>query len=187
MRALRQPDAFPKGDLGLRKAAAAEGETLTAISSAYGVKVCDVQKANHKLTPSLQTGERLFIPHYTTGYKPPAPTPEFHTATREPLRAWQYLVIHHSGTEQGSAAAFDDYHRRKRRMENGLAYHFVIGNGTGSTDGLIEIGDRWKRQIHGGHVRSDWYNNTGIGICLVGNFEKQRPTTKQMQSANQLV
>jgi AraC family transcriptional regulator of adaptative response / DNA-3-methyladenine glycosylase II len=30
MRALRQPDAFPKGDLGLRKAAAPEGETVTA-------------------------------------------------------------------------------------------------------------------------------------------------------------
>src|SRR5262249_25565824 len=43
---------------------------------------------------------------------------------------WQFIVVHNSGTRQGNAAAFDYYHRHFRRMQNGLAYHFVIGNGT---------------------------------------------------------
>src|SRR5574342_132619 len=48
---------------------------------------------------------------------------------------WKYIVIHHSATEKGNAARFDEYHRKKRGWEYGLAYHFVIGNGTLSGDG----------------------------------------------------
>src|SRR5207302_1491235 len=65
---------------------------------------------------------------------------------------WQFIVVHNSGTRQGNAAAFDYYHRHIRRMQNGLAYHFVIGNGTSTGNGQIEVGDRWRRQINGGHV-----------------------------------
>ena len=48
-------------------------------------------------------------------------------------------------------------------MSNGLAYHFVIGNGSSSGNGEIEIGSRWTRQINGGHVASDYLNNIAIG------------------------
>jgi len=72
-------------------------------------------------------------------------------------------------------------------MEHGLAYHFVIGNGRDSTDGKIEIGRRWTQQLHGGHVGTWEYNNHGIGICLVGNFEKTKPTRKQLRSLKALV
>ena len=48
---------------------------------------------------------------------------------------WRYIVVHHSETREGNARAFDYYHRHVRGMENGLAYHFVIGNGTSSGDG----------------------------------------------------
>jgi len=68
---------------------------------------------------------------------------------------WQFIVVHNSGTRQGNARAFDYYHRHVRRMQNGLAYHFVIGNGTSTGNGQIEVGDRWRRQINGGHVHSD--------------------------------
>ena len=40
---------------------------------------------------------------------------------------------------------------RIENMQNGLAYHFVIGNGTSTGNGQIEVGDRWRRQINGGH------------------------------------
>src|SRR5206468_376854 len=83
-------------------------------------------------------------------------------------RRWQFIVVHNSGTRQGNARAFDYYHRHVRRMQNGLAYHFVIGNGTSTGNGQIEVGDRWRRQINGGHVHSDYLNNISLGICLVG-------------------
>lgn len=95
---------------------------------------------------------------------------------------WKYIVIHHSATPQGNALHFDKYHRR-RGMRNGLAYHFVINNGTSSRqDGELEIGSRWKKQLDGGHCKQSWINHRGIGICLVGNFNKQKVTKRQYQT-----
>jgi N-acetylmuramoyl-L-alanine amidase len=100
---------------------------------------------------------------------------------------WQYIVVHNSGTRQGNAAVFDYYHRRVRRMQNGLAYHFVIGNGTSTGNGQIEVGDRWRRQINGGHVHSDYLNNIALGICLVGDFNRTQPTRAQLDSCEELI
>jgi hypothetical protein len=100
---------------------------------------------------------------------------------------WRYLVVHNSGTRQGNARAFEYYHRQVRKMQNGLAYQFVIGNGTSSGDGQIEIGDRWRKQINGGHVHSDYLNNIAIGICLVGDFNHDKPTAKQLEALDELI
>lgn len=101
---------------------------------------------------------------------------------------WEYIVLHHSATREGNAANFDAYHRNKRNWEYGLAYHFVIGNGSHSDDGEIEVGPRWKKQIQGAHTATMKFNKVGIGICLVGNFEKQNsPTEKQLESLLHLV
>lgn len=100
---------------------------------------------------------------------------------------WKYIVIHNSGTRQGNAKIFNNYHKNVRRMQNGLAYHFVIGNGTSSGNGEIEIGSRWTRQINGGHVASDFLNNIAIGICFVGDFNRDKPTTAQLEALDELV
>jgi N-acetylmuramoyl-L-alanine amidase-like protein len=102
-------------------------------------------------------------------------------------RRWQFIVVHNSGTRQGNARAFDYYHRHVRRMQNGLAYHFVIGNGTSTGNGQIEVGDRWRRQINGGHVHSDYLNNISLGICLVGDFNRDQPTRAQLESCEELI
>ncbi len=102
-------------------------------------------------------------------------------------RRWQFIVVHNSGTRQGNARVFDYYHRHVRRMQNGLAYHFVIGNGTSTGDGQIEIGDRWRRQINGGHVHSDYLNNISLGICLVGDFNRDQPTRAQLDACEELI
>ncbi len=99
---------------------------------------------------------------------------------------WRYIVIHNSGTRQGSAKAFDYYHLHVRKMPNGLAYQFVIGNGSSSGDGEIEIGNRWRRQVNGGHVHSDYLNNIALGICLVGDFNRDKPTKRQIDALEEL-
>lgn len=132
------------------------------------------------------------IPSLTLLYErirqtPPAPQ----TAAWRPaaLRSdWRRIAVHHSATIGGSAAAFDRYHRRKPHpMENGLAYHFVIGNGNGTADGQVEIGERWIKQLDGGHVRGDKLNAESIGICLVGDFEHYLPTERQIASLKALL
>jgi hypothetical protein len=100
---------------------------------------------------------------------------------------WQMIVVHNSGTRQGNARVFDYYHRHVRHMQNGLAYHFVIGNGTSTGNGQIEVGDRWRRQINGGHVHSDYLNNIALGICLVGDFNRDQPTRAQLDCCEELI
>jgi hypothetical protein len=100
---------------------------------------------------------------------------------------WEFIVVHNSGTRQGNARVFDYYHRHVRRMQNGLAYHFVIGNGTSTGNGQIEVGDRWRRQINGGHVHSDYLNNISLGICLVGDFNRDQPTRAQLDACEELI
>ncbi len=100
---------------------------------------------------------------------------------------WRYIVVHNSGTGQGSASAFEHYHRYVRKMPNGMAYHFVIGNGTSTKNGQIEIGNRWHAQLQGGHVHSDFLNNIAVGICFVGDFNRNEPTKAQLGAAAELV
>lgn len=101
---------------------------------------------------------------------------------------WTAIVIHHSATENGNAAIFDKWHREGNHWE-GVGYDFVIGNGSDSGDGEVEVTFRWHDQLTGAHCKTpgNWANEDGIGICLVGNFNNTAPTTRQMQSLVQLV
>lgn len=100
---------------------------------------------------------------------------------------WTTIVIHHSATSKGGAVRFDKFHRAKGWDE--LGYHFVIGNGSDTPDGAVEVGSRWRSQKHGAHCKtpSNYYNEHGIGICLVGDFTKTRPTPRQLNSLYRLV
>jgi N-acetylmuramoyl-L-alanine amidase len=100
-----------------------------------------------------------------------------------PFDGWKYIVIHHSASDSGNADGFHRYHL-ERGIPGGLAYHFVIGNGRGAKDGGITEGHRWTESLAGGHVTLNaWnYNIFGIGICLVGNLEKNRPTNLQWRA-----
>jgi hypothetical protein len=103
-------------------------------------------------------------------------------------RPWKYIVIHHSATDSGSAALFHRQHLQRGWDE--LGYHFVIDNGHGGPDGRVEIGPRWRKQKHGAHcggTPGNEYNEVGIGICLVGNFQNRMPTSRQMDALEELV
>jgi hypothetical protein len=100
---------------------------------------------------------------------------------------WMWIIIHHSDSDYGSAAIIDKWHRDRGFDE--LGYHFVIGNGTNSGDGQIEVGPRWVKQKWGAHDNAldNRFNTNGIGICLVGDFNKTRPTLKQRRALLRLV
>jgi hypothetical protein len=105
--------------------------------------------------------------------------------TRVPLDydRWQAIVVHDSGSPYGTEASLDAQARANNLK--GLGYHFVIGNGNGLDDGEILVGGRWRNQVPGAHAagnRADWFNRHSIGICLVGDGNRSRPTQKQMQS-----
>ncbi len=102
-------------------------------------------------------------------------------------KQWTAIVIHHSGTTNGNAAIFDEWHRQGNHWE-GVGYDFVIGNGTDSADGQVEVTYRWRKQQTGAHCKTpdNWANKSAVGICLVGNFNETLPTARQMQSLLEL-
>ena len=104
-------------------------------------------------------------------------------------KQWTAIVVHHSATENGNSAIFDKMHREENHWV-GVGYDFVIGNGTDSGDGQVEVTFRWRRQIAGAHcggTPGNWANEDAVGICLVGNFDYRAPTTRQMQSLSRLI
>jgi N-acetyl-anhydromuramyl-L-alanine amidase AmpD len=62
----------------------------------------------------------------------------------------------------------------------GLFYHFVIGNGTLSGDGEIEVGWRWRKQ-------EQVNRPSDIQICLVGDFNKQEVSNAQFDTLVKLI
>lgn len=179
----------PRDAPHLKRYVVEEGDTLGGIARDHGVTPDAILRQNNLEDANrLRVGQVLEIP--LDGVQPPPtvrhplPAALKNELDRIPVRPgrWKYIVIHHSAADTGSLQSMDHYHRYRRKMENGLAYHFVIGNGRGMPNGQIAIGNRWRTQIKGGHLASDALNEVAIGICLVGNYEKNRPTAEQMRS-----
>ena len=159
-----------------------KGENLSVIAQRHGTTVAKLKMWNGLAKDLIVPGQKLhLIPQYKL-----LPLATINRA-RINTKKWKNIIAHHSATNNGNAKIFNAAHRR-RGMENGLAYHFVIGNGTnGTADGKVEVGGRWMRQIMGGHVKSKTYNANSIGICLVGNFETKHPSKKQMAALIELI
>lgn len=54
-------------------------------------------------------------------------------------------------------------------------------------DGEVQPTFRWYRQLQGAHAGKREYNEHGIGIALVGNFEKHPPTPAQLRALKTLL
>jgi len=181
-----------------------KGDTLSRIAQTHGVSLVQLKRRNALTSDRILTGQKLIIPAKPNAAVAaaqaqaalgaakalvPVSLAEVIAATAKlqvNRQRWKYIVLHHSGIERGTAKGYDAEHRR-RGMENGLAYHFVIGNGRDSPEGQIAIGPRWFAQQRGGHVRNAQVNDAGIGICLIGNFETRAPSAKQLAATYALI
>lgn len=89
---------------------------------------------------------------------------------------WDHIVVHHSAGNYGTIEFLQRVHRQRQWRDpiDAIPYHYVIGNGNGL--GLGEVASDWRKDfnIWGAHVSENNMrrNFLGIGICLVGNFEK---------------
>ncbi len=182
-----------------------KNDTLSTIARQHQISVNQLIEANG-LTPAghVRVGQVLKIPGtprpmtvarraHPTAKAPAEPKSGLSLAfqkvldrTRVTPGRWDYIVVHHSATAMGTPQGMDQYHRNVRHMENGLAYHFVIGNGNGMNDGQIAIGRRWTEQLNGGHLASEALNARSLGICLVGNFDRDPPSRRQLDSLEAL-
>jgi len=162
------------------------GQTLFRIAKTYHMDWHELMAVNHVSNPSrLETGQKIFIPQPAAPLYAPTVRGPF---SPEDLRAlvgpknytsdWRTITLHHSGTLQGSAQAFDRDHQR--RHMGGLFYHFVIGNGTNTPDGFLEVGWRWRQQVKANRPYD-------IQICVVGDFNQQHMSEAQFATLTRLI
>ena len=155
------------------------GETFWRIAKMYDVPATAIMDVNNIANPQdLKMGQHLTIPH-AAQIKP--------IVTLYPTKKWKYIIIHHSATDECSSLAFHHMHLKKG-WDKGVGYHFVIDNATSEKqDGQIEATPRWIKQLDGAHCKASDMNTRAIGICLVGNFDKEHLTRQQMDSLVYLV
>lgn len=166
------------------------GDSLASIAKKFDVNATTLAQSNGLKKPDeIKVGQRLKIPASGASSAPGISAELKKGLDRISIKQkrWKQIVIHHSGTSLDTLASMDRYHRNERKMENGLAYHFVIGNGVRTKDGEIYVGARWTKQLDGGHLSSSLQNRSSIGICLVGDFNKRAPSAKQLEATRTLV
>ena len=87
-------------------------------------------------------------------------------------RTTKRIIIHHSDSDQGSAALIHGWHLA--RGWSGIGYQYVINK-----DGTIERG-RPEKYV-GAHAGAAG-NSDSIGICLAGKLDNYLPTNQQIDS-----
>ena len=92
--------------------------------------------------------------------------------SKRDLSKVKYIVVHHSATDFGSPMVFAKHHVQNNGWP-GIGYHFVIDK-----DGNIFATNPIDTLSY--HVARN--NTPCIGICLVGNFDKEEPGEKQLNS-----
>lgn len=101
-------------------------------------------------------------------------------------KRWNHIVIHHSAGSYGNIEFLQKVHKQRQATDpiDAIPYHYIIGNGKGL--GMGEIASDWRQyyDIWGAHVSNANvdHNFRGIGICLIGNFEKGKVPYTQYQS-----
>jgi hypothetical protein len=95
--------------------------------------------------------------------------------------AWRYIYVRHSKSAGGDTVSL---------MSAGqpVGDHFLICNGAGAEDGEIQITPRWSTQRAAlppaGAASID---SQCISICLVGDFDRNPPSDKQLKRLSRLV
>tara|TARA_R100000664_G_scaffold27686_1_gene38536 strand:- start:6889 stop:7302 length:414 start_codon:yes stop_codon:yes gene_type:complete len=82
------------------------------------------------------------------------------------------VVVHHSASDRDTTTPETIYRWHRDRGWRDIGYHFII---TG--DGALHFG-RPENQT-GAHTKG--HNQTALGVCVTGNFEKSQPTPKQWE------
>lgn len=193
-----RPDTLPRRNLGLGRCGVAvclaiwgisgcSGATSPVLSVGWGSRASQTALDQHLETAATETpaeSSGLEV-QLTTNAREAGWKPEL------PLRPWDRVVLHHTATSTGSVASIDSVHKRKTDGRGqpwlGIGYHFVIGNGQGMADGAIEPTFRWRQQLPGAHAGDAEINQTGVGIALVGNFDKSPPTPAQREAVTRLI
>jgi hypothetical protein len=93
-----------------------------------------------------------------------------------------HIVIHHSLTADGpellSVGAIRSYHVGQLGWRD-IGYHLLIERARGRPEAIL--GRPWDES--GAHTSQDHMNDIGLGVCIVGNYDKGPPDDKLLRFA----
>lgn len=98
------------------------------------------------------------------------PTKRYARRSRNQIK---YIAIHHSASISGSAEAFANYHVNSLGWPT-IGYHYVIDK-----QGIIY----WCNDLETISYHVGNSNSAAVGICMIGDFTKEKPTPAQYQAA----
>ena len=99
----------------------------------------------------------------------------------EKLEKVEYIIVHHSRRTYDCHTFIKIRHRFLRGWED-TGYHLLIGNKI-CGEGKISSGRSLEYQ--GAHAFG--YNRNSIGVCVVGDYDKNEPTLKQFSALIELL
>lgn len=97
----------------------------------------------------------------------------------------EFILIHHSLTKDGlleDFSAIKDYHIKVRKFVD-IGYHWLIER----------VGNKWvaikgrDEDKIGAHCKENKMNYRSIGICVVGNFDKEEPPQEALEELTKLI
>ena len=97
----------------------------------------------------------------------------------------EFIVIHHSLTKDSgtvSWGAIRKYHIQKKGWQD-IGYHLGIEEVNGQLEVLL---GRMPGEV-GAHAREQTMNWRSVGICCVGNFDKEDPSDALIGKLSQVV
>lgn len=97
--------------------------------------------------------------------------------SRRPLTRISTVVVHHSATASGSPEAFARYHVEAHDWP-GIGYHYVIAK-----DGTVYKTNNASTVSY--HAKGA--NLKSLGVCLIGNFDREHPGDVQMDALVELL
>ena len=129
------------------------------------------------------------------------------SSTDQSRKHWSQIEIDYSGTESGnieqlallskvdSPEDINPDREQNEEVSNGINYHFIICNGKGGHDGLIQPTEKWQRQssITAGQSANDepvfceTPTEQTIYICVIADNETSFPTDFQIKRTEELV
>jgi len=93
------------------------------------------------------------------------------------LQAVQFIVVHHSASPPTwTVEDIDRIHKTEKKYA-GIGYHFVV-----TADGVAHRAR--PEDLQGAHCAG--YNHLSLGVCLVGDFSRDVPPDKQLDTAADL-
>ncbi len=104
----------------------------------------------------------------------------------DPMNGIRHITVHHDGMSPFTNSSWGDAAHRIEAIRNAhtgkgwadIGYHYVI-------DPAGRIWQARPLELQGAHVKSA--NPHNLGICVLGNFERQRPTSAAVQSLENLI